>query len=205
MPRQTIELKPLTADFLPAVIDLDQACFGGLWTLEGYQRELDSPNSELLMICPQAPRAESSEVESSHPKTPPILALGCFWAILEEAHITILAVHPQYQRNGLGQAVLWGLLRAARDRHLERATLEVRVSNQKAINLYERFGFQVAGRRRRYYQDTGEDALILWRGKLQTSDFQDSLRLWHDQWSDRLHQGGWHLALTASLPKKEFA
>ncbi len=149
-----LKFKSLTFADLSAILELDQACFGGLWTLEGYQRELDSPNSELLGIF--------SPVAS-----PKLLAMGCFWSILEEAHITILAVHPQYHRQGLGQALLHFLLKTASDRGLERATLEVRASNLAAISLYQKFGFKTAGRRRHYYQDNGEDALVLWLPDLQ--------------------------------------
>jgi ribosomal-protein-alanine N-acetyltransferase len=176
-----LELKPLTAALLPEVVALDQRCLGGLWTLEGYQRELDSPNSELLLL--QLPQP-----------SPALVGLGCLWAILNEAHITILAIDSAYQRQGLGQALLFALLVAAWKRRLEWATLEVKVSNQAAIALYQKFGFQEAGRRRNYYQDTGEDALILWRSGLQHPEFAQALQTWQLQMSDRLNQSGWHLS-----------
>ncbi|AUT04465.1 ribosomal-protein-alanine N-acetyltransferase [Nostoc sp. CENA543] len=161
-----LKLKSLTPDDLGAILELDQTCFGGLWTLEGYQRELDSPNSDLLGIF------------SPHSHTL-LLGMGCFWTILEEAHITIVAVHPLYQGQGLGQALVYSLLKTACDRNLERATLEVRASNQAAISLYQKFEFKTAGRRRGYYQDNGEDALILWLSDLQHPSFQDKLEKWH--------------------------
>lgn len=147
-------LKPITAEDLPAVVELDRQCLGGLWTMDGYQRELDSPNSELWGIArsPQQPQS--------------LIALGCFWAILEEAHITLLAVSPEYRRQGLGTLLLSTLLQKAQARGLERATLEVRSSNQAAIALYQKFGFKIAGTRKKYYQDNQEDALILWLGHL---------------------------------------
>ncbi len=176
--KSKLELKSLTEEHLSAALELDRACFGGLWSLSTYQRELDSPNSDLLgLICPLSP------VE--------LLGIGCFWSILEEAHITILAVHPLYQHQGLGQALLYSLLKTACDRGLERATLEVRASNSSAINLYEKFGFKTAGRRRRYYQDNGEDALILWLGDLQQPQFQLQCQTWHQIVCDRLKQSGW--------------
>lgn len=180
----SIELKPLTPQMLSAVLELDQLCFGSLWTLEGYQRELDSPNSDLLGL------SIPCEDQAS------LLAMGCLWAILEEAHITILAVHPHYQRQGLGQAMLIALLKAACIRGLERATLEVRASNQPALSLYEKFGFKLAGRRRRYYQDTGEDALILWRGDLQRPAFAQTLADWEQQLARSLELAGWELQVS---------
>ena len=175
-----LELKLLTPEHLGAILELDQACFGGLWTLEGYQRELDSPNSDLLGLF--------SPVSSLR-----LLGMGCFWSILDEAHITILAVHPQYHRQGLGQALLYSLIKTACDRGLERATLEVRASNSAAISLYQKFGFKTAGRRRRYYKDNDEDALILWISELQEPQFQDNLDNWHTQVSDRLSKSSWHI------------
>jgi [ribosomal protein S18]-alanine N-acetyltransferase len=173
-----LELRTLTEEHLSAALDLDRACFGGLWTLEAYQREIDSPNSDLVgLFSPISPTD--------------LLAMGCFWSILEEAHITILAVHPEYQHQGLGQALLYSLLQTASSVGLERATLEVRASNQGAINLYQKFGFKTAGRRRRYYQDNGEDALVLWLGNLQQADFQQDSEIWYRMVCDRLKKSGW--------------
>jgi ribosomal-protein-alanine N-acetyltransferase len=187
-----LELKPLDVDLLPAAVALDKLCLGGLWTLEGYQRELESPNSDLIgLLQTEVPASASSSYRS-------LLGIGCLWAILEEAHITILAVHPDYQRQGLGQALLYSLLIAARKRGLEWATLEVRPSNQPALALYQAIGFQKVGRRRRYYHDTGEDALILWRRGLQLPEFQNQLKLWRSRIQDQLQRAEWCLALPES-------
>ncbi|MFN6536352.1 MAG: ribosomal protein S18-alanine N-acetyltransferase [Nostoc sp. EkiNYC01] len=175
-----LEIQSLKTEHLSALLELDAACFGGLWTMEAYQRELDSPNSDLLGLF--------SPLSSSR-----LLGMGCFWSILEEAHITILAVHPQYHRQGLGQALLYSLIKTACDRGLERATLEVRASNLGAISLYQKFGFKTAGLRRRYYQDNGEDALILWLSDLQHPKFQATLDCWHSVVSDRLSKSSWQL------------
>ncbi|MEA5571037.1 ribosomal protein S18-alanine N-acetyltransferase [Calothrix sp. UHCC 0171] len=173
-----LTLQSLTQKHLSAVIELDQACFGGLWTIDAYQREIDSPNSTLLgLISPL-----------SHIG---LLAMGCFWSILEEAHITILAVHPQYQRQGLGQALLFSLLKTAHESGLERATLEVRASNLGATTLYQKFGFKTAGCRRGYYKDNGEDALILWLGDIQDPQFPKTLETWQQITDKRLKLSGW--------------
>jgi ribosomal-protein-alanine N-acetyltransferase len=177
-----LQLKPLTAAMVPAVLELDRLSLGNLWSAEGYLREIDSPNSDLLIFQPIQPEANLE-----------IAALGCAWAILEEAHITILAVHPTLQRQGLGQAMLVALLQAAYQRQLERATLEVRLSNKKAIALYQKFGFREAGRRKKYYQDTGEDALVMWRGGIHHPDFPAILQQWQQTASDRLRQHGWQI------------
>ena len=97
-----------------------------------------------------------------------LLGVGCLWAILEEAHITTLAIERDYQGQKLGLLLLTHLLTCGRNRGLTRATLEVRSSNQPALSLYQQFDFLEAGQRKRYYAD-GEDALILWRSGLQTA------------------------------------
>jgi len=196
-----LELKSLTESLLPAALNLDQRCFGGLWTLDGYQRELESPNSELLVLVEAKDKGTKghgdTEILIPHPSSlippTPLLGLGCYWAILEEAHITILAVDPAYQRQGLGQALLYALLESAQLRGLERATLEVRISNQSALSLYEKFGFREAGRRKRYYQDTGEDASVLWLGGLQSPEFCGKLEDLRHQVHDRLYCSDWQL------------
>lgn len=145
-----LELKFLEVEDLPQVIELDQICFGGFWSLEGYTREIKSPNSTLLIIT--IPDEENKKV----------IGLGCLWAILEEAHISLLAIHPDFQGRGLGKLLLLSLLKDAVNRKLERATLEVKETNIKALSLYEKFGFKIAGKRKKYYSNTGEDALVLW-------------------------------------------
>ena len=215
-----LTIQPLTTDLLPAVVEPDQKCFAGLWTLEGYQRELESPNSDVLLILPErgsrgaegqrgrgAEGPENFLTQNSKRAThcyanktqnspsPRLLAMGCQWAILDEAHITIVAVCPDYQHQGLGQAMLLALLSRARLRGLERATLEVKASNQPAISLYEKFGFKVAGRRRGYYQDTGEDALILWLNGLQYPEFTRTLAQWEQQVCWCLAAYSWELQM----------
>jgi [ribosomal protein S18]-alanine N-acetyltransferase len=177
-----LSLGKLAADRLSSVVDLDRQCFGQLWTAGQYERELDSPNSDLLILAP------TSILERPHP---PLLALGCNWAILDEAHIMVIAVHPDYQRRGLGRLMLAALLMAAVQRGLERATLEVRLSNEGAIGLYHQFGFEDVGVRRRYYADTGEDALIMWLDKLQNADRANSFNLCIERVCQRLAQQGW--------------
>lgn len=177
-----LELKSLTQADLSPVLELDKACFGGLWTLSAYQRELDSPNSDLLgLFSPLYPSL--------------ILGMGCFWSILDEAHITLLAVNPKFHRQGLGEALVYSLLKTARERGLKDATLEARADNLAALSLYEKFGFKTAGRRRKYYKDNNEDALILWLGDIESPQFQDSLTHWQQNITAKLLQSGWSLII----------
>lgn len=172
------------AEDLPAIVSLDQRCLGGLWSEAGYRRELDSPNSlfRILSTVDASP--------SPSPSMPSIIGIGCLWSILDEAHITLLGIDPLYQGQGLGQWLLLHLLMDAHQRDLHHATLEVRISNLAAHKLYQKFGFQSVGRRRRYYSD-GEDALLLWRSGLQAAEFAQELSSWRIGILDRLYHQGW--------------
>ncbi|MGF1534970.1 MAG: ribosomal protein S18-alanine N-acetyltransferase [Elainellaceae cyanobacterium] len=200
---RSLQLTPLTPDFLLEILRLDQQCFGGLWSQSAYAREIDSPNSILVGLVDLGPD-DLGQVNPAPPaqpaaQLPRLLAMGCLWAICDEAHITILAVDAQYRRQGLGQAVLEGMLQWAQQRGQEWATLEVRVSNAAAIQMYTKLGFQSVGRRRRYYPETGEDALILWRKGLQTPEFAQTLSQSHQQTIARLAQHHWRLKVWLGL------
>lgn len=162
-----------TPDHIPALAAFDRHVLGGLWSADGYRRELDSPNSCLRVLSPSSLGPVTSEGSDSHGAN--LLGVGCYWAILDEAHITLLGILPAHQRQGLGRWLLLHLLEDAWNRGLGRATLEVRISNQRAIDLYESLGFTALGQRQRYYRD-GEDALILWQNSLKTAAFQENLR-----------------------------
>ena len=179
---------PLIEADLPAVLALDQRCLGGLWTRSGYQRELDSPHSDLQVLVSSASAADlasprPADLAASEPASQSVetlssltlIGIGCLWAILEEAHITTLVIEPANQGQKLGQLLLCDLLLCGYRRGLTRATLEVRASNQRAISLYQKFGFQIAGERKRYYAD-GENAQILWCSGLQSEGYLTKVR-----------------------------
>ena len=177
----TATLYPPREDQIHELVALDNCCLGGLWTINGYKRELKSPNSHFLVLS----------VDSNQS----IIGCGCFWEILEEAHITLLMIEPHYQRQGFGQLLLYRLLTDAVRRKLERATLEVSISNQSALALYQKFGFQLAGRRKGYYRHTGEDALVLWRSDLHYPQFQQELSTWEEHINGRLQDNHWQYSI----------
>ncbi|MGX9708635.1 ribosomal protein S18-alanine N-acetyltransferase [Laceyella tengchongensis] len=85
-----------------------------------------------------------------------------FWLILDEAHITNVAIHPDYRGRGLGKRLLLHVMQLARELGATSMTLEVRVSNHVAQALYEQLGFVRSGVRKAYYTDNKEDAIIMW-------------------------------------------
>ena len=84
------------------------------------------------------------------------------WHIIDEGHITTIAVKKEYMRNHIGEALIHSILEDCYNSGVKYLTLEVRTSNDPAIKLYEKYGFQSLGTRKGYYQDNNEDALIMW-------------------------------------------
>ncbi|NJK60524.1 MAG: ribosomal protein S18-alanine N-acetyltransferase [Oscillatoriales cyanobacterium SM2_1_8] len=153
-------LRLVTPEFVPQLRAIDEDCLGGFWSLAAYEKEVANPNSALVAV-----------VQNDF-----LLGFGCFWQILTEAHITMVAVRSPWQGQGLGSAIVWGLLHQACQRDCLRATLEVRVSNQRAIALYRKFGFVELGQRKRYYHNPEEDGSIFWRSGLQDVGVVDDWR-----------------------------
>lgn len=91
-----------------------------------------------------------------------VIGYGGIWLVVDEAHITTIAIAPEHQRQGIGEKLLTELLVKAREAGMMCSTLEVRASNDPAIRLYEKLGFVVAARRKAYYPDNKEDAIVMW-------------------------------------------
>jgi tRNA threonylcarbamoyladenosine biosynthesis protein TsaB len=92
-----------------------------------------------------------------------VVGYGGMWFIVDEAHITNIAVHPDYRGQKIGEKIVEAMMAAAQRESIISLTLEVRVTNIPAINLYKKLGFEDIGIRKGYYSDTGEDALIMWK------------------------------------------
>jgi [ribosomal protein S18]-alanine N-acetyltransferase len=139
-------IRRLTYADLPQVIAIERRAFPAPWSLAMFVLELSKP-AGICLTATQGNKVRGYLICSRY---------DTVW------HIMNVAVDPTLQGKGLGTAMLTHLLGEVDD-ETARYTLEVRQSNTPAIRLYERFGFRAAGLRRRYYQDNGEDALIMWR------------------------------------------
>ena len=95
-----------------------------------------------------------------------VIGYGGMWLLFDEAHITNIAIAPENRGQHLGRYLLYGMMLAAHERGAEKMTLEVRETNTTAQNLYYSFDFVKQGFRKRYYEDTGEGALLLWNEDL---------------------------------------
>jgi [ribosomal protein S18]-alanine N-acetyltransferase len=105
----------------------------------------------------------------------PIVGFAGMWLLYDEAHITTIGVEPAHRGRHLGELLLVALVDEARRRGANWLTLEVRVSNEAAQNLYRKYGFSVQGTRRRYYSDNNEDAHIMWSPSLRDPAYLERL------------------------------
>ncbi|NMB96565.1 MAG: ribosomal protein S18-alanine N-acetyltransferase [Clostridiaceae bacterium] len=92
-----------------------------------------------------------------------VVGYAGMWQIFDEGHITNIAVHPEYRKNGIGSMLLEKLIEISLENGVEKLTLEVRRSNIAAKKLYFKYGFKAEGIRKCYYADNGEDAIIMWK------------------------------------------
>jgi ribosomal-protein-alanine acetyltransferase len=141
-----LSLAPMTLDDLDEVLEIERASFQTPWSRGAFRYELT-----------QNRVARSLVVRLGRELT----GYLCLWEIGREIHITNLAVRPTSRRRGVARALLGHVLDGARRDGMELVFLEVRPTNLEAVALYERFGFRVIGRRKGYYFDTGEDALVM--------------------------------------------
>jgi ribosomal-protein-alanine N-acetyltransferase len=141
-----LDIRPLAYADLPQVIAIERRAFPTPWSLAMFVLELSKPSG----ICLAA---------LDHGVIVGYLVCSRYDTVW---HLMNVAVEPPRQRQGIASTLLERLFEQA-DRPNEQYTLEVRTSNDGAIRLYERFGFRAAGRRRAYYHDNREDALIMWR------------------------------------------
>ena len=131
--------------FLDKILEIENLSFSAPWSLNGFLQELENPVAQLWALM-------SDKV---------LLGYLCFWTVLDEMQLLDLAVHPEHRRRGHGGFLLAKMIELALSKGIPRIWLEVRVSGSSARTLYEKFGFVESGRRRNYYTDPSEDALVM--------------------------------------------
>jgi len=147
-----ISIASMTEHDLLEVVDIEQSSGLSPWGWEAYHRELESSDRGLMWVACIDPAFRDSHSLAGY-------VVGRM--IVDELHINNIAVRTAYRGNGLGKALLAKVLEAARGYNAKRALLEVRAGNSAALALYERCGFSTIGRRRNYYTNPPEDALIM--------------------------------------------
>jgi ribosomal-protein-alanine N-acetyltransferase len=142
-----------TAD-LDAVLEIERASFVTPWSRRAFLHELERNRVAEAWVARE-------EVEAAPGGRGPVVGYLCLWVVADEVHVTNLAVHPAQRGRGIGRLLLGTVLARRRGLGARRAFLEVRPGNVEARRLYRSLGFREVGRRRGYYMDTGEDALVL--------------------------------------------
>ena len=152
-----VTFRPMQFDDVPVVAAIDKVSFPSPWSESTYRQELRENRAAHLYVAEQ-----HSELKGRAE----IVGYVGFWYIVDEVHISTIAVHPTLRRRGIGRMILNHALEQARALGAELVTLEVRESNRGAIELYRAFGFTLRGRRPGYYKDTDEDALVMFKERI---------------------------------------
>ncbi len=156
-PPLRLAVERMTLDDVAAVHRIESASFPVPWPDYAFRQELQTNRLAHYVVV----RAGEETV-----------GYGGLWLMVDEAHVTTIAVLPQWRRHGIGGRLLVELMRISRELGARLMTLEVRLSNGPARALYQQFGFHPVGVRPRYYSDNGEDALILTTEPLATPDME---------------------------------
>ncbi len=142
-----LEIKPMALQHLPQVRQIEQASFSSSWSLAAFLKELANESAYYYVGC----------------NAQEIVGYVGAWVLKQELHITNLAVAPDYRRRGVATQFLQLMYAKASKENLNKVTLEVRVSNKSAQRLYIKEGFIKVKRKLNYYQDNGEDAVVMWK------------------------------------------
>ena len=157
---ETISIKKMTPKDVDGVIEIEKNAYGDHhWSKSSFLSEIS--NDLAHYYCLYSNKGVLCGYAGS-------------WHILEEAHITTIAIRPEYRKKGYGEALLKRIIDDCYKEGIKYITLEVRVSNKAAINLYSKYGFTSFGTRKAYYQDNNEDAIIMWTKNIFFDEFKNN-------------------------------
>ena len=200
-------IEPMADTDIERVQEIERRSFTTTWSANTYRHELRHPSNSRYIVArastaPPPPRNGGQPTRRGllanllpslfgatqpAPASPyPIVGYGGLWLSVDEGHITTIAVAPEYRGRGIGELALNGLIDQAMALDADMLTLEVRVSNLVAQQLYLKYGFRPAGTRPRYYTDNSEDALIMWTESIHSANYQERLHKLREQLFERL-------------------
>jgi ribosomal-protein-alanine N-acetyltransferase len=160
-------VRSMRLEDIPEALGIDRECFADQWAAVPYRRDLESNDmAHYLVACDE-------DVPSSKRKIDGVMG---FWVMAGEAHIITIAVRPERRRQGIAELLLIAAIELAISLDAHLMTLEVRQSNTAAQAMYGKYGFTGTGSRKAYYDDNGEDAVIMSTGTLTGIPFQSRFR-----------------------------
>lgn len=220
-------IAPMELEDIPQVLQVDRESYVLPWPASAYRREvLHNRNARYLVLRELS--SGSTRVPQTEPEPRPRLPLPFFrwplksgetktvrpghivgyagmWIMVNEAHITTIAVRAGWRGRGLGELLLASLMEIASDVGAERVTLEVRVSNETAQNLYRKYEFRHVGTRPRYYSDNNEDAYIMSTGNIQDQLYRQQFEGLVQRLRRRLQDGRETSVVAPAFPSLERA
>jgi [ribosomal protein S18]-alanine N-acetyltransferase len=179
---------------IPQVLEVDRESYSLPWPASAYRREILHNRNARYFVLRETddPPSDGDIPHDDRPKFPfgffrrptrpegvapgrtgSILGYAGMWLMLDEAHITTIAMREKWRGKGLGELLLASLVETAFDVGAHRVTLEVRVSNESAQNLYRKYGFTQEGVRPRYYSDNNEDAYIMTTSNIRDGGYRE--------------------------------
>ncbi|MFM9873624.1 MAG: ribosomal protein S18-alanine N-acetyltransferase [Fimbriimonadaceae bacterium] len=148
----SLRIAPLEERHIARVVEIEKASQSCPWSEQSFRNELSQDHGIFII----------GELGTD------LIGFAGEWIMIDEAHIITVAIAESYRRQGYAEKLITELLLRAVSKGATCATLEVRASNQAAIELYEKMGFASTGKRKNYYPDNKEDAVIMWLYNLQT-------------------------------------
>lgn len=148
---KSLRFVPLAEEHLPAILEIEKQSNGAPWSERSFRHELDHSHARFFVALQEGK----------------VVGYGGMWLIVDEAHITTIAITPEHRRQGIGKRLMIELLREAKQLGMICSTLEVRSTNEAAIKLYEQLGYTTTAIRAAYYPDNREDANVMWLFNLQ--------------------------------------
>lgn len=187
------KVEPMQWTDVPEVMAIEQQAFTLPWSDYTYRHEI-LENTHSYYFVARRPNGESPRPASwlkrlaRRARKAPIVGYGGFWLVTDESHISTIASDTQWRGRGIGELMLLAMIERSIELGAAMVTLEVRVSNLVAQNLYRKYGFEIVGRRTRYYRDNDEDAELMTVDRIDAPEYQQRLRELREALEDRLRR-----------------
>ncbi len=192
-------LRAMRVEDVDEVVQIERQSFSLAWPSSAYRREIrENRMASYIVVERVDPARRPAQLPAGGDDSGPfrrilrslfgvgesklpaengtIVGYAGMWLMVDEAHITTIAVRPEYRGRGLGELLLMGLFEKALEFNARWLTLEVRVSNTVAQNLYRKYTFHAEGIRKGYYSDNNEDAVIMWSDDIRLPEFREKFR-----------------------------